>query len=196
MVMIKTIMEQLTGHPTVDALIRWWSENSPAFSADHQQYLDAMEILKKELPDPAMEEMEAIHRQSASSLLFSGMLGLKANLDHFTDPVARTFLDVDFEVYLREETAHRLPEYEDAQQVRDQFFSLLTPAQQKIYENVTTYTSHFETVGPKLAHYFGYMLGNELLPLIVPGYHADWVLTMRYADMLNRYFGKTPFGAM
>ena len=185
----KTIWEHLTGHSIAQAFIQWLKEESEEFSADHQRYIAAMKALREELGDTVTDEINAIEQQCASDLLFSGFLGLKANLDHFMDPVARNFLDVDFDVYLREETAHRLPEYERAEKSRDRFYSLLSPVQQKIYEDVITYTSYLETVGPKLAHYYGYLLGNELLPRIVPGYHKDSILTARYTTMLENYFG-------
>ena len=72
----------------------------------------------------------------------------------------------------------------------------LTEKQKETYEAVNTYTSHLETVGPKLAHYYGYLLGNELLPWVIPGYHADSVLTIRYTDMLRQYFGEFFFDDM
>lgn len=191
MLTTQTILNQLTGSHIVEALVKVMVEKFEDFSADRQQYIAAMDMLRKELGDAATDEMNAIERQSASDLLFSGLLGLKANLDNFIDPVARSFLDVDPEVYLREETAHRLPEYERAQEVRNRFYASLSPLQQRTYENVITYTSHLETVGPKLAHYYGYLLGNELLPRVVPGYHSDMVQTSQYTAMLTKYFGKS-----
>jgi len=191
MVTMEAILEYLTGRKTVESFVRRMLEESEDFAADYQRYVDAADVLRKELGEAVTDEIAAIEQQCASDLLFSGLLGLKANWDNFIDPVARNFLDVDFEVYLREETAHRLPQYERAQKARDQFYSTLTPAQRDTYEAVITYTSHLETVGPKLAHYYGYLLGNELLPRVVPGYHADSVQTKRYTDVLNRYFGKT-----
>ena len=186
----KTIWEHLTGHSIAQAFIQWLKEENEEFSADHQRYIDAMKILSEELGDTVTDEINAIEQQCASDLLFSGFLGLKANLDHFMDPVARNFLDVDFVVFLREEIAHRLPEYEQAQKKREQFYSRLTSAQREIYEDVSTYTSHLETVGPKLAHYFGYLLGNELLPRVIPGYYVDSVLTIKYNAILEKYMGK------
>ena len=185
----KTIWEHLTGHSIAQAFIQWLKEESEDFSADHQRYIDAIDTLREELGEAVTDEINAIEQQCASDLLFSGFLGLKANLDHFMDPVARNFLDVDFEVYLREEIAHRLPEYVQAQKKREQFYSRLTSAQRETYEDVSTYTSHLETVGPKLAHYFGYLLGNELLPRIIPGYCVDSVLTFRYNAVLGKYMG-------
>ena len=49
--------------------------------------------------------------------------------------------------------------------------------------------SHLETVGPKLAHYYGYVLGNQLFPHVIPGYVADPQLTLRYRHTLEAYFG-------
>jgi len=190
MLSIGTIRELLTSHHIVETFVQWMAKEHEDFAVDHQRYLDAIAALQQELGDAVTDEIDAIEQQCASDLLFSGLLGLKANLDNFIDPVARNFLDADFEVYLREETAHRLPDYEQAQKVRNRFYSLLTPAQKEIYEDVITYTSHLETVGPKLAHYFGYILGNALLPRVVPGYHSNMVLTIRYNAMLEDYFGK------
>lgn len=190
MLSMKSIFENLTEHHVVETFVQWMAKENEDFAADYQRYAEAMGVLQKELGDLVKGEIDAIEQQCASNLLFSGFLGLKANLDNFIDPVARNFLDADFEVYLREETAHRLPKYACAQRVRDRFYSLLTPAQRKIYEDVMTYNSHLETVGPKLAHYFGYILGNQLLPRVVPGYHSDMVLTIKYNSILEDYFGK------
>lgn len=186
----KTMSEYLTSHCIVQSFVQWMTEASEEFSADHQRYMDALDTLRKELGDTLTQEIDAIEQQCASDLLFSGFLGLKANLDNFIDPVARNFLDVDFEVYLREEIAHRLPAYEQAQKNRERFYSGLTSGQREIYEEVIAYTSHLETIGPKLAHYFGYLLGNELLPRIIPGYHRDSRLTIRYNTALGEYMGK------
>lgn len=190
MLLTKTILEYLTGQHAAEAFVQWMIAESDDFAADHQRYTDAINALRKELGDAVTDEVNAIEQQCASDLLFAFCLGLKANLDNFIDPVARNFLNVDFAVYLREETAHRLPQYERAQKVREQFYSRLTAAQKKTYEDIITYTSHLETVGPKLAHYYGYLLGNEFLPQVVPGYHTDSVLTIKYNTMLEDYFGK------
>ena len=63
---------------------------------------------------------------------FSACFGIKANLDNFTDPVARNFLDVD---------------------------------------------------------YYGYLLGNELLPRVIPGCYPDSMQTARYTAMIKSYLG-------
>jgi hypothetical protein len=103
--------------------------------------------------------------------------------------VERTFLEVDSEVYLREDMAHMLPDYICAQETRTQFYAQLSIEQQKIYQGINAHVCYLETAGPKLAHYFGYILGNDLLQRIVPGYRPDYVLTRKYTAMLENYFG-------
>ena len=189
-------MEMLVGHRTVDTFVQWMVQEHEDFAEEYQQYLSAMRTLRREIGASANDEMDAIEQQCASNLIFPFSLGLKANLDHFKNPFARSFLDVDAEVYLREKTAHRLPKYEEAQKARNQFRAQLTSEQKEIYDHVVSYTCYLETAGPKLVHYFGYMLGNQLFPWIIPGYHEDSNLTKRYTDMLNGYFGKPVFSSI
>lgn len=189
MITMENIMEQLTGKSIVDALIETLSENFGDFAEVQARYEKSMCCLREEVGDAAGDEMTAIEQQTASNLLFAGFLGLKANLDHFVDPVARNFLDADAETYLRENTARRLPAYCRAQDMRSQFYNTLTDEQKMQYEDITAYVSYLETAGPKLAHYYGYLLGNDLLQRIIPGYHPDPVLTMQYRMILEKYFG-------
>lgn len=126
-------------------------------------------------------------RRSLPDFFFSGFLGFKANLDHYIDPVARTFLDVDSEVYLREHAAKRLPEYEKAETLRKRFRAVLSPTQLESYDDIAVYANHLEATIPKLAHYLGYLLGNELLPRIVQGYYPDMHMTAQYRRILEGY---------
>jgi hypothetical protein len=41
----------------------------------------------------------------------------------------------------------------------------------------------------ELAHYYGFILGNEILPNLVPGYYPDHVLTVQYRAILEHYLG-------
>lgn len=194
MKLAERILEQVTGNGIADALIGEMEACFADFAQARRQYLDVMAVLQQELGDKAKpsasNEMDAISQQAASSFVFSGFLGLKANLDNFINPVARDFLEVDPDTYLREETARRLPAYSQAQQLRDQFYAQLSEEQQGLYESVIDYVSYLETVGPKLAHYYGYILGNDLLPRLIPGYHLDMAQTAQYRMLLQQYMGK------
>lgn len=187
---IESTLEQLTEKAIVGALIDTLSQNFEDFAPVKERYEKAMGFLREELGTKVQDEENAIEQQTVSNLLFSGFLGLKANLEHFTDPVARVFLEVDTETYLREITAKRMPVYCHAQDIRNRFYGLLTPEQRTLYEDITAYVGYLETAGPMLAHYYGYLLGNKLLCWVIPGYHDDPILTARYQMMLKAYFGK------
>lgn len=191
MITMQTLLQQLTGEEIYDSLIHFMTEEFEDFAVARNQYERAMDILRAELGEPlVLGAMGAIQQQTVSNLLFSGFLGIKANLDNFMNPLSRNFLKVDSEIYLREKTAHRMPEYERAQSILDQFHNTLSPDQKELHEDVIVYVSYLETIAPKLAHYYGYLLGNELLPHVIPGYYADMVLTVQYRMMLRDYFGK------
>lgn len=188
MLTLKTILDQFSDKEIYDSLIQMMENHFQDFPEVQQKYLRAMDALQKDMGEVSKEK-EAIRREIASTLFFSGWLGLQANLDYYLDPVAGNFLNTEPEIYLREKTARKLPEYEAAQETRKQFYASLNDAQRLIYEDVTEYICYLETVGPKLAHYYGYLLGNSMLHRVVPGYQPDMAFTLRYAMMLENYFG-------
>ena len=188
------IFEKISYKELVTKLVDVIAANSIEFAADQAHFDETISLLKTELEQdtsPSVADLvDAIRQQIGSTLLFSYCLGLKANLDHFIDPVSRTFLDVDPEVYLRENIARQLPDYLRAQRVQEQFYKALSRIQREKYdEGITTYICHLETVGPKLAHYYGYLLGNQLFPHVITGYVSDTQLLIQYRYMLEVYCG-------
>lgn len=131
MITAKTLLKQLTGKDIYESLIHFMTEEFADFAAIRKRYEHAMDILRTKLGGEIVTDTtEAIRQQTVSNLLFCGCLGIKANLDNFLNPLARNFLDVDSEIYLREETAHRLPEYMHAQVILEQFYALVSPSYQ------------------------------------------------------------------
>lgn len=191
MITTQKMMELLTGRGSVDTFIGGLIARFPDFAEDHRQFQSVITCLKSNLGDEATPSvdnlMDAIHRQTVSNWLFSSYLGFQANIDHFVNPVARTFIEVDPEVFLRESVAKGLPEYTAAQAIIDSFLRQLPPELEKEYGAVVAYIAHLETVVPKIAHYKGFLLGNELLPHIVPGYQPDAQLTVCYCTLLEEY---------
>ena len=175
MIDVKTIMEQLTGQAMTNSLIEFLEQHCEDFPEIREKYQEAIAQTEK-----GKELADAISAQAASDLLFSAALGLKANLDHFRDPIARTFLEVDPEIYLRESVAHNMPQYIEAQKILDTA---------EVNDTIIEYTTYLETIGPKLAHYFGFLLGDELLLRVIPGYQPDPLLTIRYRDWVRTYMG-------
>jgi hypothetical protein len=96
-------------------------------------------------------------------------------------------MEVDPEVYLRESVARTLPEYVSAKAIIDSFRNQLSSEQQPVFENITIYISHLETIIPKISHYEGFLLGNDLLRYVLPGYFPDSQLTARYSLLLKDY---------
>lgn len=80
-----------------------------------------------------------------------------------------------------------MPAYASAQVVIDQFCDQLSPEQKERYECVRVYIAHLYTVVPKIAHYEGFLLGNELLRYVIPYFQPDLRLTLRYLWMLREY---------
>lgn len=187
--------EEVSYEEIVASLTEVMASNFEDFAADQAHYKETLSWLEQTLPEgtaPSVGKLaNAIDQQIGSTILFSYFLGLKANWDHFIDPIGRTFLDVDTETYLRENMAKQLPDYQNAERVQEQFYTALSPVQRDRYRDIIAYITHLETVGPKLAHYYGYMLGNQLFAHIIPGYNADAQLTLRYRCMLEDYCGMT-----
>ena len=177
---------------SADAFVEEMVTSSCDFAEDYQLFQEAINYLEASLGEEANSSVDdlvdAIHRQTISNWLFSSYLGFQANIDHFINPVARTFADVDPEIYLRESVAKALPEYASAQAIIDSFWRQLTPELEEEYQRVVAYIAHLETIVPKMAHYNGFLLANELLPRIIPGYQPDTQLTVRYCIMIENYF--------
>ena len=176
---------------SADAFVEEMVASSCDFAEDYQLFQEAINYLEASLGEEANSSVDdlvdAIHRQTISNWLFSSYLGFQANIDHFINPVARTFADVDPEIYLRESVAKALPEYASAQAIIDSFWRQLTPEQEEVFEAVSAYIAHLETVVPKMAHYYGFLIGNELLSCVVPGYQPDMQLTVRHCMMLEGF---------
>ena len=191
MMMADKMMTLLTGRESADAFVENLIAASADFADDHRQFEEATVYFKSILPEdaaPSVEDLcDAIRRQITAQVIFAGYLGFQANVDHFLNPIARTFMDVEPEVYLRERVARTLPEYASAQGVIDCFREQLPPEAQEMFERVAVYIAHLETVVPKIAHYEGFLLGNRLLPYVLPGYQPNGLLTACYGDMIKEW---------
>lgn len=187
--MAEKMMALLTGGEIADSLVENLIAYSEDFAEDHRKFEEAIDYFRIELPKdikPSADDLgDAIRRLISSKIIFAGYLGLQANVDHFLNPVARTFMDVDPERYLRERVARTLPEYTSAKTIIDGFHNQLSPEQKERFESVAIYVVHLETIVPKIAHYEGFLLGNELLPYVLPGYQPDRQLTACYSRMIQ-----------
>ena len=189
-------MDSLIGKPVVDALIQTLYNQMEDFPQIYQAYLDAIEKLHTELGPETKNEIKkyvtAIEQMCASNLYYAGTQGLKMNYDHFVNPMMPncTWPQVDYDDYLRPHIAESLPLYQSAYRFKEKFEKQLPKNLEGVIEAITSFESALECGGIKLAHYYGYLMGNELLYHCVPGYYPDMVLNLRYTQMLEQYFGK------
>lgn len=192
MLSVNSFFKPISYKEIVAKFVDVMAANSDEFVADQARFNETISLLEAELgqdASPSVADMvDAIYRQIGSTMLFSCCLGFKANINHFIDPISRTFLDVDPDIYLRENIARQLPDYLSAQHVIEQFYATLFPTYKEKYEeDIITYICHLESVGPMLAHYYGYKLGTQLFPHMIPGYIEDTQLSLRYWHMLKEY---------
>ena len=191
------ILDTLLGKQIVDALIRTLYTQDDDFPEIHQSYLAAIDTLDRVLGQDAKHSVQkytaAIEQQCASNLFFAGVLGIQMNLEHFRNPMAPncTCEQVDYDDYLRVDLAYALPLYEAAEKYIEQFEKNLPAELREIRDTVICFKAALEVSGMKLAHFYGYLLGNDLLKCCIPGYRPDHVLDFRYRHMLEQYFGGT-----
>ena len=133
--------------------------------------------------------MAAIEQKCSALLFYAGMLGLQMNYDHFKNPMAPTVVwkQVDLDDFLRVELACNMPLYKAASRYM-QSFPYKIPGD--ISEAITEHETNLEICGLKLAHYYGYLMGDDLLPHCIPGYHPDVSLGFRYKHLLEQHFGR------
>ena len=188
-------MNGLVGKQVVDAMVETLHNQSNDFPAIYQAYLEAVEKLHAHLGPNAKDEIQkyltAVEQMAASNIYFAGMQGLKMNYDHFINPMAPncTWPQVDYDDYLRPHMADQLPLYETAYRVKEKFEKQLPEELDEAEEAICSYETALECSGMKLAHYYGYLMGNELLYNCIPGYHSDTVLDIKYTHMIEGYFG-------
>ena len=91
MLSVNTFFEEVSYKKIVVSLVEVMVENFDDFATDHTRFKDALSWLEKELAEgtsPSAEKLvNAIDQQIGSTILFSYFLGLKANWDHFIDPI-------------------------------------------------------------------------------------------------------------
>ena len=189
-------MNSLVGKPVVDAVVQTLYNQADDFPAIYEAYLAAIEKMHNVLGPDAKREIRkyvtAIEQICASNLYYCGTQGLKMNYDHFINPMAPncTWPQVDYDDYLRPHMAGQLPLYENAYHYKQKFEKGLPEELKEAEEAVCSYETALECSGNKLAHYFGYLMGNELFAHCIPGYHPDTVLDITYTHMIEKYFGK------
>ena len=79
---------------------------------------------------------------------------------------------------------HTLPASQAAQPRINAFLQTLPEEKQNLLDSIIDHYAYLKTYAYKLAHNEGFALANKLLPLMIPGYIADPVLTMCYGQLI------------
>ena len=170
--------------------------HDPEYSEAEKSCQKAVQSLKSTLkPDisPMLDAYIAAEDARISACLrILFWKGLHQNEACFRDPIQKKFLDLDFEDICQERVLNNLPEAVRAYDCARQFHLALSHADQEQAEPVTEYYCHLETAGYKLAHYWGFRYGDDLLPKVVPGYVPDLAVTVAYRRMVRDYLEFDP----
>lgn len=187
------VLDNFLGKGIVNALIETLYNQCEDFPETHQKYLTAIEKLREQLGADAKRDIDkyvvAIEQKCSALLFYAGMLGLQMNIDHFINPMAPTAVwkQVDFDDFLRVDLAYNMPLYKAASRYMEKFPYEIPEA---IDQAISEYETDLEICGLKLAHYYGYLMGDDLLPHCIPGYRSDASLGFRYKHLLEKYFGQ------
>lgn len=183
------VMKILNAREMVGVMTAYIESFSKDFAPCKEEYEQSIFILRREVGDEKVDKLiEAIERRCEADLIFCGSLGYEANLKNFRDPIARTFMDVDFEEYLRVEVLQNMPQRDGAEREIEDFRLSLTEEQKGVFEAVSSYLVFLELDLTKLAHYAGFMFANEMLYYTEPGYSANLVLSLRYRRFMEEWF--------
>ena len=178
---VDTVIHQLTD-PTI--ILREVRETlrtlDPDYPEEENQFLQAAAELEREIGPRAKEYLAALEQEITSDIIFAGWQGFKLNLDCFTNPVNKLLLREDFEDLHLEYRMPTLPMAQSARCTIDAFLDTLPPEKHHLTTGITSYYSYLQTTAYKLAHYFGFLLADQFLNYVIPGYTSDSLLTDQY----------------
>ena len=189
------VVDNLLGSRIVDALVATLYNQVSDFPETHRNYLSAIEKLTAELGEGSQHQVRklvaAIDMKCSAQLFYFGVQGLKMNYDHFLNPMTPncTWPQIDFDDYIRMEFAYELPMYKHGEKFMHKFRTQLGGEYDYLWEAILSYETALEVCGSKLAHFYGYLAGDQLLWHCIPCYHSDPALTLRYKYLLEQYFG-------
>lgn len=160
------------------------SRLDPNFEEIHGAYLSAVETLKAIHPKETKNYLHASNTALSQELLYLFCAGLQLNAECFYHPANARILEMDFEVIHQEYQMESMPVIIQA------YTQASTAAQLLPTEDLTPicdYFAYWETVGWKLAHLLGYLLGNQLFVYLIPGYIPNQFTTIYYRKKLSDY---------
>ena len=194
---VKSLMNQFTSPGVVlQNVSNALRQIAPDFVKEERQYYESIGVLKDTLGasmKPSVDEyIAAVEEELSAELVYVAWLGFQQNLDCFNNPINTMFLKMDYEDFHRERRMSTLPQVQHALSTINSFHEKLRnlpDCNRELTKGITSYITYLETVGFKLAHYFGFIFADQFLERVIPGYRSDMVTTMQYERELEDYSG-------
>ena len=192
---VKSILTQVTDSELVfQNVMETLRTVDPSFEDEHRQYLHSVDTLMNSLrtedSTKVMGYIAAKEKAFCSEMIYIAWLGFQQNIACFRNPINTEFLKLDYETIHRENSFQSLPNILSALSAINGFDCSLRSLPddiQNIAMGITDFFSYLETVGYKLAHYFGFVFADRFLGHVIPGYTPDSATTTQYAMMLQEY---------
>jgi len=170
--------------------------NDTDFSESEKKYQAAVEKLRSELSNdlsPTIDEfLYACEADVISAVAYAGYLGFRVNLENFHHPIGVDFVRLDTIDYLKGHIFGHFQINHKNDLIRKAFYKNLPKSLQSFSDEIQEYFTILECAGPKLAHYAGYIIGNNILPWIEPGYCEDYCQTMAFTTEIGKYMKVLP----
>ena len=192
---VKSLMNQFTSPEVVlQNVSNTLRQIAPDFAKEERQYYESIGVLKDTLGasmKPSVDEyIAAIEEEISAELVYVAWLGFQQNIECFNNPINTMFLKMDYEDFHRERRMATLPQVQHALKTINAFHDVLRTCSgfnHELTEGITSYITYLETVGYKLAHYFGFVFADQFLEHVIPGYSSDVVTTIQYAQAVSEY---------
>ena len=192
---VKSIFTQVTDSKSVfQNIMDTLRSVDPSFEDEHRQYIHSVDTLMDSLCEEdsvkVPEYIAAKENAFCSEMIYIAWLGFQQNIACFRNPINTELLKLDYETIHRENSFQALPNVQHALSAINDFDCALQSLPddiQNIAMGITDFFSYLETVGFKLAHYFGFVFADRFLGHVVPGYAPDSATTTQYAMMFQEY---------
>lgn len=165
----------------------------PEFLQEEEKFLAVCGEMEDDLGNsmtPSVSDYLAAKEEVfALEIIYIAWQGFRLNWDIFHHPVNALMLKGDYEQLHRERYLHTLPMTAKARQTQNVFLEELKKLGEDKWayeEGIIAFYSYLETIGYKIAHYFGFRLADRFLPYVLHGYTHDDANTLHYSEMLHR----------
>lgn len=198
---VNSLVDQLINPKSVMSKVKEiLREVDPDYEKEEQAFITACATFEAGLGDSvsftAQDYLDALEESFASDIVFVVGRGFKLNLDIYRNPVNALAFKLDYEDLHQERMMPLVPATKKANKTSYDCLEELRASHRDkldLLHGVDSFYTYLQTVGYKVAHYYGYLLADQLLPHLIPGYYADSVYVSTYGLILNKDIGVNVF---